>query len=82
MKTMTPYSLAFTIIRVIAVLLLSIGVLKPLGFFYEQLFMRQGDYPGGFSFAVNEIALTVLPGLLLYFVAHWLAKLAVWKIRD
>jgi hypothetical protein len=75
---MTPYSFAFTIIRVIAILLLSIGVFKPIGFFYAQMLMRQGDYPGGFWFAFNEVALTVLPGLLLYVLAHWLARAAVY----
>jgi hypothetical protein len=81
---MTPYSFAFTIIRVIAVLLLADGAVRPLGFLYELWFTGQGrigEYPGDFSFTANEMALTVFPGLLLYFLAPWLAKLAVWKIR-
>jgi hypothetical protein len=82
MNLMTPYSLAFTIIRVIAVLMLAVGILKPLGFLLEKMTYPGGDFSSNLSFAFNDFLLTVLPGGALYILAHWLAKATIWKIKE
>jgi len=79
---MTPYSFAFTIIRTIAVLMLSLGVYSPLGLFISKIIISKGENASDYSFVMYQLFTTALPGLLLYFFAHWLAKIATWKIKD
>ena len=79
---MTPYSFAFTIVRTIAVLMLLIGIFH-LSDFYSQVMNRPDiDRAGVWSWVWHNFILTVCPGALLYVFAHWLAKIAVWKIKD
>ena len=77
---MTPYSFAFTIIRLLAVLMLSIGAWSPIGLYLAKKLASGGDFPSDLSFELMQSLTTFLPGLALYLLAHWLAKAVVWKI--
>ncbi len=79
---MTPYSFAFTVFRVVAVFMLAIGIWGPLGFLLAKLNFPGGDFYSNLSFASIDFISRVLPGAALYILSHWLAKAAVWKIKE
>jgi len=75
MKTMTPYSLAFSVYRIIAVFLLAVGIWTP---FFEHV--RAWAYGYQYSASLlndlkGNLLDMVVPAMLLYFVSPWLAKL-------
>ena len=70
---MTPYSLAFTIFRVVAVLC----VLQ--GLYYASLVEFYNTLSGS-PYSIWESLIMVLRGIVLYPLANWLAKAAIWKI--
>jgi hypothetical protein len=74
---MTPYSLAFTIFRTLAVWMICFGIYNTLDYIYHQT-----DYRGVLSVVDLQEMYLVIPGALLYGISHWLAKAVVWKIGE
>jgi hypothetical protein len=77
---MTPYSLAFTVFRLAAVWMLLFSVYR----FCGNCFAMPDD-PGKY-YAISRFLIlflqTFVPGVLLYFLAPWLAKAAIWNPKE
>jgi hypothetical protein len=71
---MTPYSLAFTTFRLVAVMFLLLGAYRLCGYFVATGMPEPDRYV---DFIVPSLRL-FLRGGLLYGLAHWLAKATIW----
>ena len=78
MKSITPYSLAFTFFRIVAFLYLLRGIYDFFSYF------RPNSGPAeevGPMYLFGIFVQSFLPGALLYNFAHWFAKLTIWKLK-
>jgi hypothetical protein len=80
MKPMTPYSFAFIAFRLIAFIFLLRG-LYDMAFTYSAFTNPAGDLGIGIWFWRN-LLFAVFPCVALYLLAHWLAKIVIWKIGE
>jgi hypothetical protein len=81
MKTITPHALAFTVYRIIAVILILQGIWSPLEWYFNDGLYGIPDDRNPLDHLKNGVPM-VLSGALLYLLSYWLAKVTVWKLRD
>jgi hypothetical protein len=77
MKTMTPYSLAFTVFRLVAVYFLFVAIYDMI-VNAPQVYLQKEKLEFFLGFSLAEIA----KGALAYFVAPYLARITLWRLRE
>jgi len=72
---MTPYSLTFTVFRIVGAIYFFYGITELLAVFTAY----NANVPLYLPYFIMKY---LVPSVALYFLASWLASITVWKIKN